>query len=153
VLQVQPGDAVSKWLVAGVWLAAIACAAQRPDVAAPPPSNSLSPVAANSDPNPDNELHRQIHQLEQAIDAPRTQLGIAPPVDPMATLSAERNCTPGPSAACQDVCRLDESICDNAKKICLLADQLTDDAWAAQQCVNARATCDASHDKCCACKS
>src|ERR1700733_468949 len=113
----QPGDAVKgTWLVAGVWLAAIAGAGPQTSAIVPPP-----PTATSNDP------HQQIQALAQAIDTDRTQLGIAAPVNPMATLSAVRECTPGPSTACHDVCRLDDSICDNAKKICDLADQLTND--------------------------
>jgi hypothetical protein len=137
-----------KWLVVGMWLAAIACAAQQSaGVSAPP-----QPVAGES-----NDPHQRIQQLAQKIDAQSTQLGlshdlgIAQP-ETKAPPLAVRQCTAGPSTACQDVCRLDDSICDNAKKICELADQLPNDDWAAQQCRNARVTCEASHDKCCACQ-
>jgi hypothetical protein len=137
-----------KWLVVGVWLAAIACAAQQSaGVSAPPP-----PAAGES-----SDPHQRIQELAQRIDVESTQLGlshdlaVAQPETKGPPL-AVRQCTAGPSAACQDVCRLDDSICDNAKKICELADQLPNDDWATQQCHNARVTCEASHDKCCACQ-
>jgi hypothetical protein len=147
----QPGNAVKgTWLVACLWLAATACAAQRSaSVSAPPP-----PVAGTS-----NDPHQQIQELAQQIDAESTQLGlvhdlgIAQDGNTKETPFAVRQCTPGPSAVCQDVCRLDDSICSNAKKICDLSDQLPNDDWARHQCHNAQTACEASHDKCCGCQS
>ena len=66
-------------------------------------------------------------------------------VAPMAT------CVRNPSATCSDTCQLSDSICDNAKKICDIANQLPGDDWAAKKCSEGNETCSAAKTQCCEC--
>lgn len=52
---------------------------------------------------------------------------------------------------CADVCRLAGSICDNATRICHLADELGGDAWAEERCEAASASCVRADARCCGC--
>jgi hypothetical protein len=55
-------------------------------------------------------------------------------------------------ATCQDTCKLKDAICDNAEKICDLADELgEDDSWASDKCKSAKASCKEATEKCCDC--
>lgn len=130
-------------LVACAWLAVVACAG-----ACDPPTHSTGTVNERLEPRSD------IRSRMQAIDSDATTLGMSPaslaliaPPPPL----GPRACAAGASRSCQGTCRLDDSICDNAKHVCQLADQIESDGWAAEQCAKAKQACAASHAKCCAC--
>lgn len=54
---------------------------------------------------------------------------------------------------CGDVCTLSDDICDNAERICTLADELgKDDQFAQEKCTSAKASCRESQQRCCDCK-
>jgi hypothetical protein len=127
------------WLVACAWLVVLACA--------PNPSNR---IVEPLDPR------AEIQQRMEAINSDVASLALPPQSIAMAAPAptvSPRTCTAGPSQACQDVCKIDDSICGNAKRICELADQLAGDGWAAEQCAKAKQTCEASQQKCCACQT
>ena len=52
--------------------------------------------------------------------------------------------------SCNDVCNLADAICDNAERICIIADDL-DTAWAADKCTSAKASCREAKQRCCKC--
>ena len=56
-----------------------------------------------------------------------------------------------PPPACTDVCTLGTAICDDARSICRLADDLIGDAWAAERCDAGKASCQAAQQRCCDC--
>jgi len=66
-----------------------------------------------------------------------------------------RQCPPDDSPPkterCADVCGLKDSICDNAERICGIADKLGDDDWAREKCTSAKASCKEATEKCCGC--
>ena len=57
-----------------------------------------------------------------------------------------------PTLLCQEVCKLADSICDNAENICRLAGELGNDAWANERCQQATTACGESSERCCACR-
>lgn len=73
----------------------------------------------------------------------------AAPAAPEATCPAAAAEPP----VCRDVCVLATSICDNAGRICRIAQQLTDDDWAAGKCADASAVCRQATADCCGCRS
>lgn len=105
----------------------------------------------------------QIIELEQQIAAARDQLGIAEPSDdmlqgvpaqPLGALPATEDpkCRPAPTDTCKTSCTLSDSICNNADRICRIAQDLGADTWAQNQCAKANQTCEASRAKCCGCQ-
>jgi hypothetical protein len=57
-------------------------------------------------------------------------------------------------ATCGDVCNLADAICDNAERICTLADELgPDDHLAQDKCASAKASCREAKQRCCACSA
>lgn len=52
---------------------------------------------------------------------------------------------------CDDVCSLGEAICDNAERICTLADELGNDQLAQEKCTSAKASCREAKQRCCTC--
>ena len=58
---------------------------------------------------------------------------------------------PPRTEACDDVCTLKGSICDNAAQICRIAGELGDDDWANDKCNKAKASCKEATEKCCGC--
>jgi hypothetical protein len=54
---------------------------------------------------------------------------------------------------CRDSCTLATSICDNAGRICRLAQQLAGDDWAAGKCTDAGAVCRQATADCCGCRA
>lgn len=55
------------------------------------------------------------------------------------------------SDTCSDVCTLAASICDNAGRICRLAEGLAPDDWAEEKCTSADASCTEANDNCTEC--
>lgn len=52
---------------------------------------------------------------------------------------------------CQDVCSLANAICENAGRICRIADDLGNDPWARDKCNSAKASCREAKKRCCKC--
>lgn len=78
-----------------------------------------------------------------------------PPCDAAQTAIKPRKddptCKPGASQVCTDTCKLSDSICDSAVKICTIAKELGNDAWAAEKCSSGTASCETAQGKCCGC--
>jgi len=147
----------ARGLVAGLALAGvIACGAAHKEAAMPrnPPEvdgpGSAGPEQARIQKLFD-EIAAQQQRAHVDVAAPMTT-GPATPLDP-APHHDDASCHPGPSDACGESCRLADSICDNAKKICDIATtKLANDAWAAEKCNSAKDSCTASHERCCGCQ-
>lgn len=127
---------------------------------------SAAPRASSAAPGIDGmqgrgDAHAEIQRLADAIAQARADDGlaasplpaIAPGPLPMASVpvSTDPACTHGTSDTCTSACTLADSICDNAAKICALAEQLAGDRWAADKCTDGKASCEQAHAKCCAC--
>ena len=150
--------------VAGIFVgalcaAAIACSASHKSAAVAPVQPEQHPMGGSA-----GDAHSQIEQLASQIDAQRAQMALPEPPH-VATMSAhatpmsntpnsrtDNQCHPGTSDTCQDSCKLADSICESAQKICNLAQQLPGDAWASGKCESGKSTCDAAHQKCCGCQ-
>lgn len=77
--------------------------------------------------------------------AQQLSTGITPP-------SADQTCKRSQSDVCQSSCTLSDSICTNAKRICVLADDLGgNDAFANEKCARGSESCEKSRTKCCGC--
>jgi hypothetical protein len=110
---------------------------------------------------------QQIEQLDAEIESQLKGLDLARPMtrpcgpdhpcdvvamsNGVTQTQADPQCHPGTSDTCTQSCTLGKSICDNAGKICSLAQQLGDDAWAQNKCASGKASCEAAHAKCCNC--
>ena len=137
-----------------VCVIAIACAAK----SAPSTMETEPRQTRQGEQDPRTEIEKLSQQLED--ERVRMHLGelspqaIQPaPVDPFsrAPSSKDASCHPAQSETCSTSCTLSDSICDNAKRICELAQSMAGDAWAAGKCKRANATCTVAHDKCCGC--
>lgn len=54
--------------------------------------------------------------------------------------------------SCGEVCNLADAICDNAERICIVADELGKDDYLAQEkCTSAKASCREAKQRCCNC--
>lgn len=148
--------------------AAIACGgAQKSSYAPPGPVMATDaapgPVAAG----PRSELD----ELSRQIDADLATLGLSPQAAPAnaciqppcdaAALSTsgavshtgDPSCKPAPSETCQSSCKLSDSICSNAGRICKIAGDLGGaDAYANGKCASGKASCDAARGRCCGCQ-
>lgn len=142
-----------KLVVAGALIASIiAACASSPRSTTAPEAPAPAQVMPSSSPE-----HAQIQQLADQIDRQRGTLQLSEPhATPMAAGSAVApppTCKRDPSETCTQTCQLSDSICDNAKKICDIAQTLRDDDWAANKCADANATCAAASKQCCECAS
>jgi hypothetical protein len=73
-----------------------------------------------------------------------------------ASLQSPDAACPAPASEppeCRDSCTLATSICDNAGRICRLAQQLAGDDWAAGKCTDAGAVCRQATADCCGCRA
>jgi hypothetical protein len=146
----------------------VACAMGGPQkpMAMPAPQTAGAPAPAEL-PQPNTPEDDQIASLSRQIDDARGTLqlppptpgagrtgampmtsDVKPPVAPVAPTQA--TCHPA-SDTCSQSCTLSESICGNAKKICDIANELPDDAWASNKCVEGNETCAAAKKRCCDC--
>lgn len=145
----------TSFLLCAVMLGACAAAAA-PKTSAPSVNDS---GAGLGDPR------GQIRSLDAHIDQQLGEMGLDPPSDGDVTAAmvgprtwafpestAIDTCaTPPTGEQCGDVCTLTDAICDDAKKICDLADQLGGDAWATQKCESGKLSCEKSTERCCEC--
>jgi hypothetical protein len=167
MLQLFQGRSVIRALGLGIsfafaaaCLAAIACGAGSARPSAPP-------VAPRSTAIPDvgpRDAHAEIEDLDLSISAKLASAQVPPPIatcsgascatamsEPSTTLAIDAHCRPPPGDRCTNRCTLATSICRDQERICRLAQQLIGDEWAANKCTQARASCQAAHDSCCAC--
>lgn len=103
---------------------------------------------------------QRIDELAARIDADLARMNVPPPMLPLAsdprptsvTPSNDPTCKRGATASCSDSCTLADSICDNARRICEIAVELGDDAYANTKCDGGRASCEAARGRCCGCE-
>ncbi|MBA3456247.1 MAG: hypothetical protein H0T42_24315 [Deltaproteobacteria bacterium] len=157
-------------LVGGCCAVAIACSAKGSQQTA-----ARSPVSAVSDrqvvaAGPTGMTPRdEIETLDREIEAQLTSMGVRP--TPPATCAADASCAqvspqpmsvvpaaadptckPAASDTCKDSCTLSDSICKNADRICVLAQQLGGtDAYANETCDRGNTSCKAARERCCSC--
>ncbi|MEO6771689.1 MAG: hypothetical protein ABI467_01540 [Kofleriaceae bacterium] len=142
----------------------VACAmGGAPKSVMPAPQAGGTP-AAQVLPQPSTPRDDEIAALARQIDDERDQLGLAAPTPgtsavvpmtqgthaPVAPVAPSPTCHPA-SDTCSQSCTLSGSICDNAKKICAIAEELPGDAWASNKCVEGNETCTAATKRCCDC--
>lgn len=110
----------------------------------------------------DGDPRAQINQLDAQITADLEKLALprptAPPLTPPEAMSAggvqatsDPSCKAPLTPTCGDSCKLADSICENAGRICGLAGQLGNDAWANEKCSSGTASCEAARKRCCNC--
>jgi hypothetical protein len=146
---------VIRGLVLGAFLGGIiACAGQRAATAPAPTAGAEPPHA----PVMGDDPHAQITALEHDIVANHGTFvdrdAMTSAVEPMSVLpkSTDASCHPAPTQTCGDSCKLSDSICDDAKKICDIASTLADDRWAAGKCESGKTSCTDAHKSCCECR-
>jgi hypothetical protein len=138
---------VKRWLLLAFLAACAGKAVQQ--TAAP----TMAPTrAVTHDPHPEIErLSAEIDRETQQQATPTP--GVAHPMSAgVMPVTNDQTCKPAPTDTCTDSCNLASSICDNAKKICDLANDLQGDAWAADKCSSATKSCDSARGKCCGCQ-
>ncbi len=137
----------------------VACARGGAHKAAAPREQAM-PSVAGSDAAPSTpkaeleQLYAQVEQERMQMGLPEAMASTQPPAIPMAahpTTQTDAACHPAKSETCESSCKLSDSICTNADKICKLAKDLEPDADAATKCEKADKTCKSAHDKCCGC--
>lgn len=144
----------------------VACAMGGAQKSMAPAPTAASAPAAQTLPQPNTPKDDQIAELSRSIEDQRTQLGLPAPApggktdaEPMSNdahvpvapvAPSAPTCHPA-SETCSQACTLSGSICGNAKKICDIANELPNDAWASNKCVEGNETCAASKKRCCDC--
>jgi hypothetical protein len=140
--------------------------------AAPKKSTATAPQSAAGDPGGvvgGGGSFDQITELDALITADMAKLGEARP-EPApgacvsncrphqmsstiaATAATPPECKPAATPTCTDSCKLKDSICTNAGKICQLAADLGgNDAYANGKCNTGSASCEAAKKRCCSC--
>lgn len=161
----EGADPVRRALAIGALAGLIACGSAQQRSASPAsmsqPRELVAPGGGTGSPDMANDPRGQIEKLSKQIEDESGTLGLSPPppieaagpAERMATipLSTDATCKPAKNDKCDSSCKLSDSICTNASKICDLALQL-DDAWSANKCANAKKSCDAAHETCCSCQ-
>lgn len=71
---------------------------------------------------------------------------------PMRRHVAGPTCDVAAAPRCQDTCTLARAICNSANRICQLAANLSDDAWAQSKCERGAHACAQANTQCCGCK-
>jgi len=146
----------TSFLLCAVLLGACA-AAVAPKTASAPPANDSGAMPGDA--------RGQIRSLDAHIDQQLASMGLDPPTDTDVTeamvghrswafpesTAIDTCATPPTGDQCGDVCTLADAICDDAKKICDLADELGGDAWATQKCESGKLSCEKSTQRCCEC--
>jgi hypothetical protein len=137
--------------------AGIACAVMIACGAAPQASRTSPPptmVPANA-PDRQSKMQTLVGQLErekaEQANVPQS-MAACEACDAMARVSGlDPTCQPAKTQRCEDVCKLDNSICGTKDKICDLAKDMVGDAWAQGKCDDAKKDCETSHSNCCSC--
>lgn len=146
-----------KYCAALALMLVVACAAggARKAAMAPQETSAMPSVAPSSPKKAElDKLYEQVDQERESMGLPAPMVSGEPGAIPMATQPTTQNdsaCHPAQSETCTSSCKLSDSICTNAEKICKLAKDLEPDEDAAAKCVKADKTCKAGHEKCCGC--
>jgi len=154
-------------LLAGACCAIVIACASSPKMAGSP---SVAPATADGGaPAGGMGPREEIQALDREIEAELTSMGVRPTppaacaanqscgqVAPMAIgvkpSAEDPTCKAGASDTCQDSCKLSDSICKSADRICVLAKELGgSDAYANETCERGNTSCKASRERCCGC--
>lgn len=163
--------AIGSVLLGALCAVAIACGAASQKSAttgASPPPTATNADAMGRTGSPEAS-RSEIEKLDAEIRAELARMGLPEPasmgVSPscencspqamksqITAPSSDDTCKPGTSDTCRDSCKLADSICSNATKICALAEAMNDDAWANGKCVDGKTSCDNAKKRCCGCQ-
>ncbi len=130
----------------------VACAAGHMSARSTAPAQADAGLPVGRDPD-----HAEIERLAAEIAQQRQTDGFTstavPLAEPMSVMprSSDDSCHHGGGDVCTSACTIADSICDNAGKICALADKLPGDRWAAGKCSDGQASCVEAQTKCCGC--
>ncbi len=118
-------------------------------------------------PNSANDSRAEIDKLDQDITAKMAKLSEPRPAAPLqgepasdpVRMATQANapddpnmCKPAKTATCTESCELKTSICDNAARICTIANNLGGaDSYANEKCSSGSASCEAAKKRCCSC--
>ena len=141
-----------KYCAAFSLMLVVACSGAQKSTA--PASQAMPSVAPSSTKAELDELYAQVEEERAKMGLPEPMASGTPGAIPMAdhpTTQTDNACHPAESETCTSSCKLSDSICTNADKICKLANDLAPDADAAAKCEKADKTCKTAHDKCCGC--
>lgn len=155
---------VTPGLIAGASCALLLACAAGQKTATMPASASDAGLA----PGASSPAHDEITRLEAEIDAELVRRSLAPAAPPscsgascaaasaaVAMGSFQRvegpSCKAPVNETCKDSCTMSDSICKNAERICTIAKQLENDAWANEKCVKGSESCTQSQKLCCGC--
>ena len=133
-------------VIVGLFLAAViaACAGNPP---------ATAPTVLQVDPRKDEITERwseiRLWRVEMKLAA--DPLLIQPYYGAIPELRQCRDEREPTTEVCQDTCSLKDAICDNAEKICRIANDLGNDSWAEGKCESAKASCKEATTKCCEC--
>ena len=146
-----------KYAAALAMMLVAACAMGGAQKAAQPPSEVTRPQTMPAGTDAKAELDSLYAQLEEdrsqlGIEEPGYSAGTPLPMTAQPTTQTDNTCRPAASETCTSSCKLSDSICKNADRICDLAKDLAPDEDAAAKCVKADKTCKTAHDKCCDCQ-
>jgi hypothetical protein len=135
----------------------VACGGATARKAAAPPMAVPSDAGMPGGGNPRSEIQRLQNEIaasmgELKLPVPPESMGTNPtPVATSMRPSNDPTCKPAETDTCKDSCKLADSICDNAKKICEIAATMNDD-WANGKCNSGNQSCDAARGRCCNCQ-
>lgn len=134
-----------------------ACAMGGPQKTAATPASEQRPQTMPATDSPKAELDRLYAEVERERESmqlrePMVAAGTPMPMTAQPTTQTDNTCRPAQSETCTSSCKLSDSICTNAYRICKLANELAPDEDAAAKCVKADKTCKTAHDKCCGCQ-
>jgi hypothetical protein len=142
----------------------LSCGAATRSATAPASSQApTAPAEAGTASPLDNDPHGQIERLSAQVEEERTQMGLpepqmsssaAPAAEKMSIvpLSTDASCKPAKTERCDGSCKISDSICSNAARICELAESMPGDGWAAGKCARGKQTCESAHERCCTCQ-
>jgi hypothetical protein len=149
----------------------VACAMGGAKPSTAPPPTAVAAPATPELVQPNSPQDDQIAELSRDIETARGTMGlpaptpgtahtgampmtsdVKPSVAPVGPVEPTTQATCHPASdTCTQSCTLSGSICDNAKKICDIANELPGDAWASNKCVEGNETCAAAKKRCCDC--
>lgn len=136
--------------------------------------SAMAPSTAGGEPGalPVGKHDQRIVELDAKLTKDFAELGVGerptPPPTPTVMSTCENppcdaaqtsiklrkddpTCKPGAAQVCTDTCKLSDSICDSAVKICTIAKELGSDTWANEKCTSGTSSCETAQGKCCGC--
>lgn len=153
------------WVVIAATVGFVSCLSggmmPREQIEQPVPTASGPPPPLTDDPRTQiDKLHADLVVRRAALSLPtppsRPEEACEPVCaidDPPDKPSRTSWCVPGAGSACATACAQADAACEDAAQICSIAKELRTEAWAADRCRDAGATCVDAHAPCCECKS